>query len=53
MYSIDFANQNFGVAVGGDYTKQEANVNNIATTNDGEKPGKFRHQEKMQDILPV
>lgn len=37
MYSIDFANPNFGVAVGGDYTKQEANVNNIATTNDGGK----------------
>jgi len=37
MYSIDFANQNFGIAVGGDYTKQEANVNNIATTNDGGK----------------
>lgn len=37
MYSIDFANQNFGVAVGGDYTKQEANINNIATTNDGGK----------------
>ncbi|OBW40899.1 hypothetical protein AB670_02850 [Chryseobacterium sp. MOF25P] len=37
IYSIDFANQNFGVAVGGDYTKQEANVNNIATTNDGGK----------------
>ncbi|VXB60267.1 WD40/YVTN/BNR-like repeat-containing protein [Chryseobacterium sp. 8AT] len=37
MYSIDFANQNFGVAVGGDYTKQEANINNIATTKDGGK----------------
>ncbi|WP_073290436.1 WD40/YVTN/BNR-like repeat-containing protein [Chryseobacterium polytrichastri] len=35
MYSIDFANDKFGVAVGGDYTKQDANVNNIATTNDG------------------
>lgn len=35
MYSIDFANEKFGIAVGGDYTKQEANINNIATTNDG------------------
>lgn len=35
MYSIDFFNDTFGIAVGGDYTKQEANMNNIATTNDG------------------
>ncbi|WP_223607574.1 glycosyl hydrolase [Chryseobacterium sp. OSA05B] len=35
MYSIDFYDDRFGVAVGGDYTKQDANVNNIATTNDG------------------
>ncbi|MET3538347.1 WD40/YVTN/BNR-like repeat-containing protein [Chryseobacterium limigenitum] len=35
MYSIDFINDKFGIAVGGDYTKQDANVNNIATTNDG------------------
>ncbi|KFF20717.1 WD40/YVTN/BNR-like repeat-containing protein [Chryseobacterium sp. JM1] len=35
MYSIDFYDDNFGVAVGGDYTKQDANINNIATTNDG------------------
>ncbi|MCX8524503.1 glycosyl hydrolase [Chryseobacterium formosus] len=35
IYSIDFANEKFGIAVGGDYTKQEANLNNIATTNDG------------------
>lgn len=37
IYSIDFLNDTFGIAVGGDYTKQEANVNNIATTNDGGK----------------
>jgi hypothetical protein len=37
MYSIDFLDDKFGVAVGGDYTKQDANVNNIATTNDGGK----------------
>ncbi|GAA4161765.1 hypothetical protein GCM10022217_28010 [Chryseobacterium ginsenosidimutans] len=35
IYSIDFPDDKFGVAVGGDYTKQDANVNNIATTNDG------------------
>lgn len=35
IYSIDFLNDQFGIAVGGDYTKQEANINNIATTNDG------------------
>lgn len=35
IYSIDFANEKFGIAVGGDYTKQNENVNNIATTNDG------------------
>lgn len=37
IYSIDFANDKFGIAVGGDYTKQEANINNIATTKDGGK----------------
>ncbi|UHO36786.1 glycosyl hydrolase [Chryseobacterium capnotolerans] len=35
MYSIDFNDDQFGVAVGGDYTKQTVNVNNIATTHDG------------------
>ncbi|WP_419494776.1 WD40/YVTN/BNR-like repeat-containing protein [Chryseobacterium bernardetii] len=35
IYSIDFYDDQFGVAVGGDYTKQDANVNNIATTKDG------------------
>ncbi|HEX7870183.1 MAG TPA: glycosyl hydrolase [Chryseobacterium sp.] len=37
IYSIDFATNKFGIAVGGDYTKQDANINNIATTNDGGK----------------
>jgi len=37
IYSIDFADENFGIAVGGDYTKQKENVNNIATTQDGGK----------------
>jgi photosystem II stability/assembly factor-like uncharacterized protein len=35
MYSIDFYDDKFGIAVGGDYTKQTDNINNIATTNDG------------------
>ncbi|AZA83061.1 glycosyl hydrolase [Chryseobacterium lactis] len=35
MYSVDFSDDQFGIAVGGDYTKQEANINNIATTHDG------------------
>ncbi len=37
IYSIDFLNDTFGIAAGGDYTRQEANINNIATTNDGGK----------------
>jgi hypothetical protein len=37
MYSIDFSDDKFGIAVGGDYTKQDANINNIATTNNGGK----------------
>ena len=35
IYSIDFYDEKFGIAVGGDYTKQTENINNIATTNDG------------------
>lgn len=35
IYSIDFYDEKFGVAVGGDYTQQSDNVNNIATTSDG------------------
>lgn len=35
IYSIDFSDDKFGIAVGGDYTKQEGNINNIATTTDG------------------
>lgn len=37
MYSVDFYDDSFGIAAGGDYTKQDANINNIATTNDGGK----------------
>ena len=35
IYSIDFYDKKFGIAVGGDYTKQSENINNIATTIDG------------------
>ncbi len=35
IYSIDFFKNKFGIAVGGDYTKQSENINNIATTFDG------------------
>lgn len=34
IYSIDFYKNKFGIAVGGDYTKQSENINNIATTFD-------------------
>lgn len=68
IYSIDFYNQNFGIAVGGDYTKQSDNVNNIATTNDGGKTWqiqasgqnagymtcvKFRPKTKGKDIVAL
>ena len=46
IYSIDFYSDSFGIAVGGDYTKQEANVNNIATTNDGGKTWKVQASGK-------
>ncbi|SFH92773.1 beta propeller repeat protein [Halpernia frigidisoli] len=36
IYSMDlYYKSRFGIAVGGDYTKQAENINNIATTNDG------------------
>lgn len=35
IYSIDFYSEKFGIAVGGDYTKQAENINNIAVTHDG------------------
>lgn len=68
IYSIDFYDKNFGIAVGGDYTKQTENINNIATTKDGgetwqiqasEKNGgyktcvKFRPKSKGKDIITV
>lgn len=68
MYSIDFFDSKFGIAVGGDYTKQSDNVNNIATTNDGgetwqiqasgQNSGymtcvRFRPKSKGKDIIAV
>lgn len=68
IYSIDFYDKNFGVAVGGDYTKQAENINNIATTHDGGKTWqiqasgknggyktcvKFRPKSKGKDIIAV
>lgn len=68
IYSIDFYNKNFGIAVGGDYTKQAENINNIATTNDGGKTWqiqasgknggyktcvKFRPNSKGKDVIAV
>ncbi|WP_230379805.1 WD40/YVTN/BNR-like repeat-containing protein [Kaistella gelatinilytica] len=68
IYSIDFYDKNFGIAVGGDYTKQAENIDNIATTNDGGKTWqiqasgkntgyktcvKFRPKSKGKDIIAV
>lgn len=46
MYSIDFYKDKFGIAVGGDYTKQDQNVNNIATTTDGGESWKIQASGK-------
>ncbi|KNB60167.1 WD40/YVTN/BNR-like repeat-containing protein [Chryseobacterium sp. Hurlbut01] len=51
IYSIDFANEKFGIAVGGDYTKQEANINNIATTNDGGKTWQIQASGKNSGYM--
>lgn len=37
IYSIDFYDENLGVAIGGDYTKPENNIGNKAITEDGGK----------------
>lgn len=37
IYSIDFYKERFGIAAGGDYTKQKENVNNLAVTYDAGK----------------
>jgi len=36
-YSIDFYDENFGIIIGGDYTKPEGNTGNKAITKDGGK----------------
>ncbi len=35
IFSVTFWNANQGVAVGGDYTKEQESTNNVAVTNDG------------------
>ncbi len=37
VYTIDFYDENQGIAFGGDYTKPERNIKNISTTKDGGK----------------
>lgn len=41
IYSIDFWNENLGIAIGGDYTNPEANTANKAITTDGGKTWKL------------
>ncbi|KRP29233.1 MAG: oxidoreductase [Cryomorphaceae bacterium BACL22 MAG-120619-bin32] len=41
IYSIDFADEKNGIAVGGDYSKPFENIANIATTSDGGKTWKL------------
>jgi hypothetical protein len=50
MYSVDFYGDKFGIAVGGDYTAQKENQNNIATTTMVEKPGKCKLPAKTEAI---
>lgn len=37
IYSMDFADENHGIIIGGDYTKPQENINNKAITVDGGK----------------
>lgn len=37
IYSVDFADENKGIIIGGDYSKPEENLKNKAITNDGGK----------------
>lgn len=46
IYAIDFYKDRFGVAVGGDYTQQAENKNNIATTTDGGETWQIQASEK-------
>ena len=41
IYSIDFYDENIGIAIGGDYTKPEENIANKALTLDGGKTWKL------------
>ena len=41
IYSIDFYDQNLGIAIGGDYTRPEVNVQNKMKTEDGGKTWKL------------
>lgn len=49
IYSIDFYGDKFGIAVGGDYTAQKENQNNIATTTDGGKTWEIQASGKTGD----
>ncbi len=42
IYSVDFYKDKFGIAVGGDYTKQDAAINNVATSIDGGETWQIR-----------
>ncbi|MCB4235580.1 hypothetical protein LDL59_12055 [Kaistella anthropi] len=56
IYSIDFYDKNFGIAVGGDYTKQAENVNNIATTHDGGETlanSGIRKEWRLQNLCEI
>lgn len=68
IFSIDFLDENFGIAVGGNYMYPEDNENNIATTNNGGKDWaiqasgknggykscvKIRPHSKGKDIIAV
>lgn len=48
IYSIDFFKDKFGIAVGGDYTKQSDNINNIATTYDAGKTWQIQASGKNE-----
>lgn len=45
IYSIDFSGDDFGIAVGGDYLKQDGNNNNIATSTDAGKTWQIQASE--------
>lgn len=46
IYSIDFYDESNGFAIGGDYTKPDANTNNKIRTNDGGKTWELIAQDK-------